>query len=62
MTLEEATDKVLNHPELKYLIFGVVPNDGEFRLDAAACVSEKDLENEKKKFLTVRIWELKEVL
>lgn len=62
MKLEEATDKVINHPPLKYLIFGVRPNDSEFRLEAVACVSDADLLKEKKKFLTVRIWELKEIL
>lgn len=62
MKLEEATDKVINHPELKYLIFGVIPNDGMFRLDACVCVSEKDKEKELKKFLTVRVFELKEIL
>lgn len=62
MTLAEATDKVINHPPIKYLIFGVIPNDGEFRLDCAACISEKDLEKEKKKFLTARTFKMEEVI
>lgn len=61
MTLEEATNRIVKHPPIKYLVFGVVPNDGNFRLDCAACISEADLQKEKEKFLTVRTFEVREI-
>lgn len=60
MNMEDATKKLLEHPPVKYLIFGIRPDDGNFRLDAAACISEEDFEKEKQKFLKFRKFELRE--
>jgi len=60
MNLEKATEKLINHPEIKGVIFGIIPNDGNFRLDAACYISEKDFDKEKEKFIRFRKFVFKE--
>lgn len=61
MNLEKATEKLINHPEIKGLIFGVIAEDGDFRLDVFAYVSEKDFDKGKEKFIKYRKFVLKEI-
>jgi hypothetical protein len=60
MNIEDATRKLIEHPQVKYFILGIVPDDGNFRLDAAACISEQDFDKEKQKFLKFRTFIMKE--
>lgn len=61
MNLETATQKLINHPEIKGLIFGIIAEDGDFRMDCFAYVSEKDFEKGKEKFIKFRRFGLKEM-
>jgi hypothetical protein len=61
MNLSEATERLKNHPEIKYFIFGVRGNDADFTFDACACVSKKDYENEVKKFIKWKTYSLTEI-
>lgn len=61
MNLEKATEKLNNHPEIKGVIFGIIADDSDFRLDAACYVSEKDFEKEKEKFIKFRRFVLNEI-
>lgn len=51
MTQEEITKVYEMHPEIKYLLFGYVVEDGKFRIDCAACINRDDARAESKKFL-----------
>jgi len=51
MTQEEITKAYEEHPEIKYLLFGYVAEDGAFRMDCAACINRDDARLESKKFL-----------
>ena len=61
MNLETAIDKLVKHPEIKGVVFGVVPDDGNFRLDAFCYISEKDFEKSVEPFMKYRKFVLKEV-
>jgi len=61
MNQEDATKRLVEHPPLKYFIFGIKPDDGNFRIDACACISEEDFNKEKEKFLKYRKFEMREV-
>ena len=58
MKQEEAEKKLDNHPKIEYFIFGITPDDGNFRLDAAACISREDARNESKKFIKFNLYKL----
>jgi len=60
MNIEDATKKLIEHPPVKFFILGIVPDDGNFRIDGAACISEQDFEREKQKFLKFRTFLMKE--
>ena len=51
MTQEEITKKYESHPEIKYLLFGYVVEDGSFRLDCCACFNRDDARKESGRFM-----------
>jgi len=58
MRQEEAEKKLKEHPEITHFIFGIVPDDGNFRFDAIGCISREDARNESKKFLKYKLYQL----
>lgn len=60
MNLEIAMEKLTSHPEIKGLIFGIIADDGSFRLDCAAYIDEKDFKKEASRFIKFRKFVLKE--
>jgi hypothetical protein len=61
MNLYTATEKIKNHPPITHLIFGFVPEDGDYRIDVVACCGEENFEKEKIRFVKFRKFTLKEV-
>lgn len=55
-----ATEKLMNHPKIRGVILGIIAEDGEFRMDAAAYISEEDFKKESGKFIKFRNFVLKE--
>lgn len=61
MNLEIATEKLINHPDIKGLVLGIIAEDGDFRIDCAAYINESDFDKEKEKFIKFRKFILKEI-
>lgn len=61
MNLQEGLKKIEEHPDIPLFIFGLIAEDGNYRLDAAACLSQADLEKERERFMACRIWKMEEI-
>ena len=61
MKQEEAEKRLAAHSEITYLILGIRSEDGNFRFDCAACISEDDYRKEVKKFHQHRLFTVKEI-
>jgi len=51
MTQEVAEKKLNTQPDIKYLLVGLITEDGSFRLDCCACFSREDARKESQRFM-----------